>query len=92
MTNQRASGTECLASMQNAKHCGRCGEHCQKPAAFGTYLPKEGRDPRARVEALRYQAAAHLAEQRGIDPMPYVSRAAELIGASSRAAADQAEL
>ena len=59
---------------------------------LGTYLPKEGRDPRARVEALRYQAAAHLAEQRGIDPMPYVSRAAELIGASSRAAADQAEL
>ena len=59
---------------------------------LGTYLPKEGRDPRARVEALRYQAAAHLAGELEIDPTPYVSRAAELIGASSRAAADQAEL
>lgn len=59
---------------------------------LGSYLPKEGREPQARVEAWRYQAAAHRALATGADPTPWLARAREAIGASSRAAADQAEL
>ena len=51
---------------------------------LGSYLPKEGREPQARVEAWRYQAAARVAAE----PAPFTARAAECVGASRAARAD----
>ena len=55
---------------------------------LGNYLPKEGREPQARVEAWRYQAATRIAEARGADAAPFASRAAASVGASRAARAD----
>lgn len=55
---------------------------------LGTRDAQRGIDSTARIESLRFQAAAHLAEV----PGPYIERAAELVGISHTAAADQATL
>lgn len=59
---------------------------------FGSYLPQRGREPAARIDAWRFQAAAHQARAAGVDPAPWISRGADAVRASSSAAADQAEL
>ena len=57
-------------------------------SVFGTRDPGRGVDPEARIESLRFQAAAHLTAE----PEVFARRAEQLIGVSTAAAADQSEL